>query len=54
MRTKTLMTVFYMSWLVCGCSVEKMLDDWRAGWTFIIALIVAILCIVVMAKREGE
>ena len=44
--------VFFFAWLLCGCSVDKMLDDWRAGWTAVVGLIVVILCIAVLARKE--
>ena len=49
---RTLMTVFFLSWLVCGCSVDKALDDWRACWTAVVALIVAIVCAAVLGWRD--
>ena len=44
--------LFFFAWLLCGCSVDHMLDDWRAGWTAIVALIVAIVCVAVMAGKD--
>lgn len=35
--------IMFMAWLLCGCSVEQICDDWRACVVFVIALIVAIL-----------
>ena len=45
-------TVFFMAWLLCGCSIDSALDDWRACVVTVVALIVAIACIVVMSRRE--
>ena len=51
MKDKAIMTVFLISWLVCGCSVDKALDDWRACWVAVVALIVAIACAAVLGWR---
>lgn len=51
-KTTIIMTVFFLSWLVCGCSVDKALDDWRACWTAVVALIVAIVCAAVLGWRD--
>lgn len=43
--------LFFFAWLMCGCSVDQMLDDWRAGWTAVVALIVAITCAIAMSGK---
>ena len=40
--------VFFTAWLLCGCSVEKIPDDWKACTVFVIGLATAILCAYVM------
>lgn len=44
--------IFFFAWLLCGCSIDHMLDDWRACIIFVIALIVAILCAVVLNYHD--
>lgn len=44
--------ICFFAWLLCACSVDNMLDDWRAGWTAVIALIVVILCAWAMGRKE--
>lgn len=48
---KAIPYIFLMSWLLCACSVDQMLDDWRAGWTAVVALIVAIICAIAMSGK---
>ena len=47
-----MMYLFFAAWLLCGCSVDKMLDDWRACVVAIVALIVAIVVAAVLGWRE--
>lgn len=42
--------MFFMAWLLCGCSIESITEDWRACVIFIIALIVCILSAMVLAN----
>lgn len=49
---KVIPYIFFMSWLLCACSVDQMLDDWRAGWTVVVAVIVAIVCIIALNGNE--
>lgn len=44
--------IFFMSWLLCGCSIDQALDDWRACVIFVVALITAIICIAVLNTKE--
>lgn len=46
--------VFFTAWLLCGCSVEKICDDWRACVVFVIALIVAILAAVTVLAKYND
>lgn len=34
--------IFLFSWLLCGCSIDQIFDDWRSCVIFVIALIVVI------------
>lgn len=34
-------TAFFMAWLLCGCSIDNALDDWRACVVAVAALIVS-------------
>ena len=34
--------IFFVAWLVVGCSIDCICDDWRACVIFVIALIVVI------------
>ena len=44
--------IFFFAWLLCGCNVDQMLDDWRACWIAVVALIVAIVCAAVLGWRD--
>lgn len=35
--------MFFIGWLLCGCSIESICDDWRAMLVAIIALAVVVL-----------
>lgn len=45
-----LMTVFFMSWLLCGCSVETVFDG--GAPVAIITLLVALACAYIMQKGD--
>lgn len=51
---KAIPYIFLMSWLLCACSVEQMLDDRRAGWTAVVAVIVAITCAIAMSGKGKQ
>lgn len=36
--------LFILSWIVCGCCIESMLDDGRVFFVALIALIMAFVC----------
>lgn len=38
--------------MLCGCSVDTMLDDWRSCIIAVVALIVAIACAAVISTKE--
>ena len=40
--------IFFVSWLLCGCSVDQIFDDWRACVIFVIALAVTVLAAAVI------
>lgn len=44
--------IFFFAWLLCGCSIDQVFDDWRACVIFIVALITAIASIIAMNKKE--
>ncbi len=43
--------IFFAMWIMCGCTVETMMDDWRSCLVVIIALVV---CAVTAALMGGE
>lgn len=47
---KTLMTVFFASWLLCGCSVEKFFDG--GAPVAILAGLVAVGCAMIMGHKD--
>lgn len=49
---KVIPYIFFMSWLLSACSVDQMLDDWRVGWTAVVALIVVMACAIAMSGDE--
>ena len=49
---KAVDTIFFASWLLCGCSVEKIPDDWKACTVFVIGLATAILCAYAMGGKH--
>ena len=36
--------LFFMSWLLCGCSIESIFESPRKSAVFIVALIITVLC----------
>lgn len=44
--------IFFLAWLLCGCSVEKICDDWRACVIFVIALIVVIAAAAAITRND--
>lgn len=44
--------ILFMAWLLCGCSVETILDDWRSPITFVIGLIVMIAAAIVLGSKD--
>lgn len=41
-----------MSWLLCGCCVETIVDEPGAGIIFLIALVICILAAIVMDRTD--
>ncbi|MBQ2299568.1 MAG: hypothetical protein II278_09380 [Bacteroidaceae bacterium] len=46
--------IMFTAWLLCGCCVETICDDWRACVVFVIALIVAIAAAVVVLAQYND
>lgn len=44
--------IFFLSWLLCGCSIDGIFDDWKACIVFIMALIVCIATALVMSGED--
>ena len=44
--------ILFTAWLLCGCSVEKICDDWRACVIFVIALIVVIAAAAAITRND--
>ena len=44
--------VFFFAWLLCGCSVERICDDWRACVIFVIGLIVVIASAAAITRND--
>lgn len=44
--------IFLISWLLCGCSVDQIFDDWRACVIFVIALIVVIASAAAITRND--
>ena len=44
--------ILFTAWLLCGCSVEKICDDWRACVIFVIALIVVIASAAAITRND--
>lgn len=49
---KVIAVVFFLSWLLCGCAVEKALDDWRALLIVVVAIVVCVVVAVLMGGEE--
>lgn len=45
--------LFFVSWLLCGCGVETMLDHPAVGAVTLIALIVAIACAIALSSNDN-
>ena len=52
MKTDVLMTVFFLSWLLCGCSVETCMDSPANMAVTVISVIVAVACAWAMGHRR--
>ena len=44
--------ILFTAWLLCGCSVEKICDDWRAFVIFVIAMIVVIASAAAITRND--
>lgn len=50
MQSGIVCVVFFLSFILCGCSVESVFDDWRACVVVVVTLIV---CVVSAALITG-
>ena len=50
---KAARVIFFVSWLLCGCSVDQIFDDWRACVIFVIALIVVIASAAAITRGDN-
>lgn len=46
--------IFFTAWLLCGCSIEKICDDWKAMLIAIIALAVVVLSAAVITIGDDK
>ena len=44
--------IFFVSWLLCGCSIDQIFDDWRSCVIFVIALIVVIATAAAITRND--
>lgn len=51
---KIISVVFFAAWLMCGCSVEKICDDWRAVLIFVVAFAVTLMAAVVIGDGYDD
>ena len=45
--------IFFVSWLLCGCSIDQIFDDWRSCVIFVIALIVVIAAAAAITRGDN-
>lgn len=46
--------LFFFAWLLCGCSMETMLDSPASGAVTLVALIVVIVCANVLTRNDDK
>lgn len=44
--------VFFVAWLLCGCSIESICDDWRSTLIFVVAFAVTAAAAAVLGSKE--
>lgn len=44
--------MFFIGWLLCGCSIDSICDDWRAMFVAVVALIVVVLAAAVITGGD--
>ena len=44
--------ILFVAWLLCGCCVETICDDWRSCVIFVIALIVVIATAAAITRND--
>ena len=54
MKNNILMHLFFIAWLVCGCSADTMLDDPRAGVVALVSMIVAVCCAIGISREDSK
>ena len=52
MMRQAIEAIMFTAWLLCGCCVEKICDDWRSCVVFVIALIVAIASAAAITRND--
>lgn len=52
MKNSAICVVFFLSWLLCGCSVESVFDDWRACVVMVVALIVCVVSAALITSND--
>ena len=51
---KVISVVFFAAWLLCGCSIDKVCDDWRAMLIFVVAFAVTLMAAVVIGDGYDD
>ncbi len=51
---KTVGIICVIAWLLCGCTIDSVCDDWRAMVTFVIALITVCTCAAVLGHDTNK
>ena len=46
--------MFFIGWLLCGCSIENICDDWGAMFVAVVALIVVVLAAAVITIGDDK
>jgi len=46
--------LFFVSWILCGCCIDGMLDDWRIGIIAAVTLIIITGCALALDRGRAE
>ena len=46
--------LFFVSWILCGCCIDGMLDDWRVGIVAAVTLIIITGCALALDRGRAE